>query len=122
MSIIYCTVSRGGLILTEHAITSGNFMEVTRCILSKLGAQDSKMSYQVRLLARVFFLIIIILCCAYLCFVLTKDTLLDFFWGGVPRHEPSFFAHCFLTNHSLTIFGNQLCAYAFNHTAFVSAV
>eukprot|EP00299_Pterocystis_sp_00344_P007745 c2653_g1_i1.p1 GENE.c2653_g1_i1~~c2653_g1_i1.p1 ORF type:complete len:218 (-),score=50.89 c2653_g1_i1:4-657(-) len=46
MSIIYATVSRGSTILAEHATTSGNFVEVTKCILTKIGPQDNKMSYQ----------------------------------------------------------------------------
>ena len=51
MSIIYCTISRSGTVLAEHATTSGNFIEVTQKILTKLGAQDSRMSYQVGLLS-----------------------------------------------------------------------
>jgi len=43
--IIYALVARGTCVLAEFTTTSGNFTTVTRRILEKLPAEDSKMSY-----------------------------------------------------------------------------
>lgn len=43
--IVYALVSRGKTVLAEYTATSGNFPNVTRVLLSKIPAQDGKMSY-----------------------------------------------------------------------------
>ncbi|KAJ3056226.1 Vesicle-associated membrane protein [Rhizophlyctis rosea] len=45
MPIIYGLVSRGAIILAEHATTTGNFTTVTQHILEKIPEGDSKMTY-----------------------------------------------------------------------------
>lgn len=45
MPIIYSIVARGTTVLAEFSAAQGNFAEVTRRILEKIPAQDSKMSY-----------------------------------------------------------------------------
>jgi vesicle-associated membrane protein 7 len=42
MPIIYSVVSRGSTVLAEYTTTSGNFTTVTRRILEKIPAQNSK--------------------------------------------------------------------------------
>eukprot|EP00298_Acanthocystis_sp_HF-20_P028464 c7204_g1_i1.p1 GENE.c7204_g1_i1~~c7204_g1_i1.p1 ORF type:complete len:126 (+),score=35.77 c7204_g1_i1:49-426(+) len=46
MPILYALVSRGTVVLAEHAATSGNFVMVTRRILEKIPSQNGKMSYE----------------------------------------------------------------------------
>ena len=42
---VYALVARGKTVLAEFTSTSGNFPTVTRVLLAKIPAEDSKMSY-----------------------------------------------------------------------------
>jgi vesicle-associated membrane protein 7 len=46
MPVLYALVSRGSVVLAEHAATSGNFVMVSRRILEKIPGQNGKMSYE----------------------------------------------------------------------------
>eukprot|EP00948_MAST-09A_sp_MAST-9A-sp1_P002836 g2836.t1 len=47
-NIVYCLVARGNIVLAEHTSTkvSGNFPTITRVLLQRIGAEDSRQSYQ----------------------------------------------------------------------------
>jgi len=45
MALLYSVVSRGTTVLAQYASCSGNFQEITEHLLSKLGTDDSKMTY-----------------------------------------------------------------------------
>ncbi|RKO93578.1 hypothetical protein BDK51DRAFT_31536 [Blyttiomyces helicus] len=45
MPIVYGLISRGAIVLAEHATTTGNFTTVTQHILEKIPEGDSKMTY-----------------------------------------------------------------------------
>lgn len=45
MPILYAVVARGTAVLAKYASCAGNFTEVTEQILSKIGPEDSKLTY-----------------------------------------------------------------------------
>lgn len=45
MPILFAVVSRGTTVLAKYASCAGNFTEVTEQILSKIGPEDSKLTY-----------------------------------------------------------------------------
>ncbi|OQR91263.1 vesicle-associated membrane protein [Achlya hypogyna] len=45
MPIVYALIARGKTVLAEYTASSGNFPTVTRVLLAKIPAEDSKMSY-----------------------------------------------------------------------------
>ncbi|XP_065058360.1 vesicle-associated membrane protein 7-like [Rhopilema esculentum] len=45
MSLLYSVIARGTTVLAKYAACSGNFQEITEHILSKIGTEDSKMTY-----------------------------------------------------------------------------
>jgi vesicle-associated membrane protein 7 len=46
MSLIYAIVAKGGIILAEHANSSGNFTAITHAILEKINPQvESRLTY-----------------------------------------------------------------------------
>jgi len=45
MPLLYSVISRRNVVLARHALTVGNFAEVTELILSKIDVKNKKMSY-----------------------------------------------------------------------------
>lgn len=45
MTIVYALIARGKAVLAEFTATAGNFPTVTRVLLNKIPAEDTRMSY-----------------------------------------------------------------------------
>jgi len=45
MTIVYALIARGKAVLAEYTATAGNFPTVTRVLLNKIPAENTRMSY-----------------------------------------------------------------------------
>ncbi len=45
MTIVYALIARGKAVLAEFTATAGNFPTVTRVLLNKIPAENTRMSY-----------------------------------------------------------------------------